>query len=290
MKRFLFVLGLIVVVLGSVFAVGEPEKAERQSLKIVFVPAADASAEMARYEPVIEYLENVLDMDIESVVSSDYSTAILSLKMGDSQIARLTPFSYILATTQMDVEPIVRGVKKSTGKDVYYGLILARKDSGITSIMDLENKAFAFTDPGSTSGYLLPSALFAQENIVPEDFFSEIFFSGSQPGSILAVKNGTVDASAVADNRYEDALREGIIGEDELVIIKTTGMVPTSPICVASDMDPDLKERIIQAWLSIPEEITLSAVGKLTHYVRAAGGDYEFLRDVANVLNLNLSK
>ena len=44
------------------------------------------------------------------------------------------------------------------GTTGYYSIGFARKDSGITSMEDAKGKSFAFADPNSTSGYLVPAA------------------------------------------------------------------------------------------------------------------------------------
>jgi phosphonate transport system substrate-binding protein len=55
---------------------------------------------------------------------------------------------------------------------------------------DLGGKTFAFNDPNSTSGYLVPSAFFMMEmNTDPAKLFSNDHFSGSHEASILAVAN-----------------------------------------------------------------------------------------------------
>ena len=57
-----------------------------------------------------------------------------------------------------DVEAIFT-VVRNNNEMTYKSQIITRKDSGINSLKDLNGKSFAFTDPASTSGYILPSKL-----------------------------------------------------------------------------------------------------------------------------------
>ena len=191
MKRFLLVGLGIIFFMASLFLTGcykkEPPMPER--LKWVLIPAADADAELEVYRPIADYLETQIGMPIDLVVSSDYTTAIVSLKNGDAHLARLAPFSTALASTLMDVDPIVRGVQKGTGKAAYVALIVVKADSGIENLEGLKGKVFAYTDEVSTSGYLVPRAYFIENGIDPETYFSKTYLSGGHDASLLAVKN-----------------------------------------------------------------------------------------------------
>ena len=286
------ILGLILsllIVIGIV-TIGCAEKAETKALRMAVVPAGEALAEVERYEPIAVYLSEQIGREIEMVIATDYTAVIIALKTGDCDIARFGPFSYLLAVEEAKAEIIVRGVKKSTGQDAYHGYIITRADSGIKTLDDLRGKTFAFVDVASTSGYLIPQAVLKGAGIDPEKDFAETFFAGSHPAVIEVVKNGQVDAGAIADNRWEDAMEAGIIEEGELFIVYKTDPIPMSPEVVRSGMDPELKKKIQDAYLNMPSELSKQAVGKISGYVIAVDSDYDFLREVAKVLDLDLNK
>jgi len=282
--RFLLVGPLLTTIVLSACA------KEEEPLKMALIPGGEAIAEVERYEPIAAYLAEQIGRDIEMVMCTDYTAVVIALKTGDADIARFGPFSYLLAVEEAKVEIIVRGVKKSTGKDAYHGYIITRADSGIKTLDDLKGKTFAFVDVASTSGYLIPQAVLKDAGIDPENDFAETFFAGSHPAVIEAVKAGQVDAGAIADNRWEDALEAGVIQEGELFIVYKTDPIPMSPEVVRSGMDPELKKKIQDAYLNMPSELSEQAVGKISGYVIAVDSDYDFLRDVAKVLDLDLSK
>jgi len=262
---------------------------EEESLKMALIPAGEALEEVERYEPIAKYLGEQIGKEIELVVCTDYTAVIIALKIGDCDIARFGPFSYLLAVEEAKAEIIVRGVKKSTGQDAYYGYIITRSDSGIKTLEDLKGKTFAFVDVASTSGYLIPQAVLRSVGIDPEEDFTETFFAGSHPAVIEAVKAGQVDAGATCDNRWEDAMENGVIEEGELFIIAITEPIPTSPTVVRRGMDSVLKEKIRNAYLNMPADLAEQAVGTLSGYVIAIDSDYNFLRDVATILDLDLT-
>jgi len=254
----------------------------------VLLPAASAEVEKNKYEDARRYLEETLGRPVTLKTVTNYAAVTLALKRSNPEkeimISRFGPFEFVLANTQTDVEALVRGVKKSTGKDAYYSLIVARKDSGIEELDELKGKKFAFVDIGSTSGYLIPKAVFGLTEMSEEDF-GKVYFAGSHEAVILAVKNGSVAAGAVADNRYQDALDDGVIEEGEFVIVHRSDAIANSPIAVRADLDPKTKAEIRDAFLNMPMEIT-EQTAKVLGYVPAANEDYTFIVELARSLGL----
>ena len=165
LKTIFTMLVLSIALIGGVFASGiKPEK----EFKWVLTPASDSAAEMERYGPIAAYLGEQIGFPVKLVMASSGTAAFMSLKSGDSQMAKLSNLIVVLADTMMVVDPIIRGVKKSTGVGAYSALIIVRADSGLKNIADLEGKIFAYVSETSTSGYLVPQLYFSKNNINPE--------------------------------------------------------------------------------------------------------------------------
>jgi phosphonate transport system substrate-binding protein len=259
------VLATLVLLLAAC-ALPEPEP-----LRYVIIPSEGTERPEEQFAPFVEYLAEELGRDVELVLVPDYAAVVEAMKYGHADIARFGAFSYILATQEADVEAVAVGIKGNTGKPEYHALIVARADRGVT---DLNGASFAFSDVGSTSGYLAPITYFNQAGIEP----GEVFFSGSHNASIEAVKNGTVDAAGVADNRYITALEEGVIAEGELEILWKSEPIPNAPIVVRGDLEPGLKNRIQQAFLDAPGELVEALGVKEIGYVEVEDGDYDIIR------------
>lgn len=291
MKKFLLVLLVLSFIMAGVFGCIKPKESEELTkIRMAFIPVAGVTEEIEHFKPVVDYVAEYIGIEIEVIPVMDYAAVIIALKTNDVQMAKLGPFSYVLATTQTDmIEPIAKGVQLKTGKASYTSIFIAKADSGIKTIQDLKNKVFAFVDVGSSSGYLFPLAMLKKLEIEPETYFKKIFFSGSHPATIEAVVHGKVDAGCVAIQRYENAMNEGIFNEGDLVIIAESGPIPSSPIVIRTDLPDDLKEKIKEAWLTMPKEVTAHAEAKMSHYTTAIDADYDFLREVAEVLELDLT-
>lgn len=279
-----WIIGLLVALLllaGTIGLAKDPE-----ILRWALIPAEEAALEMELFKPIGEYLEEALGMPVEMTISSDYTAVVQAIKFGHAEMARFGPFAYVLATTQTEVEPLVRGVKKSTGKDAYYSLIITHRRSDIESLEDLKDRTFAFTDPGSTSGGLVPSTELIKAGFDLETDLAETFYAGSHAAVILAVKGRKVDAGAVADNRLLDAIESGVIKEWEVVVIHRSPPICNSPITVTSGLSEELKAKIRKAFLDMPKDLALKYGTKNLGYVEAKDEDYDPIREIAKTLGL----
>jgi len=261
---------LLIALILTVLAGCAPQT---RSLTYVIIPAEEAVKSQGQFEPFVEYLSGRLGREVELMVVSDYAAVVEAMKYGHADIARFGPFNYVLAMQEADIEVLVAGIKENTMGPSYHALIIARADRGVT---DLEGKSFAFSDVGSASGYLAPMTYLQENGIQP----GEIFFSGSHSASIEAVRNGTVDVAALADNRYLEALKEGVINIGEFVILWESSPIPNSPIAVQKSMDPNLKAQILGAFLEAPREIVEGlGIGEVD-YVRIQDSDYDIIRQM----------
>lgn len=241
----------------------------KEVLTIAVIPAEGELATEDKFAPTIAYLEESLDLKVELVTVSSYAAVVEAMKYGHADIARFGPFSYVLATREADVEAVVMGVKEKTGRASYKGYIISRPD-----LESLDGATFAFVDEGSTSGHLVPSVYLKDIDL------GKTMFAGSHPAVIEAVKNGSVDAGAVADNRWFYALENDVISEGDLKIFWESGDIPASPWAVRSDLKEDLKSAFAAAMMSMPEDAVIAqGIGDI-RFVVATDSDYDFVREV----------
>jgi phosphonate transport system substrate-binding protein len=69
--------------------------------------------------------------------------------------------------------PLVRG------SHLYQSYLIVNKDSSFQKLDDLRGKIFAFTDPESNTGKLVPTYWLSEEGEKPEDFFAKTIYTYS---------------------------------------------------------------------------------------------------------------
>jgi phosphonate transport system substrate-binding protein len=147
------------------------------------------------------------------------------------------------------VEPRLKLVNR--GRDEYYGQIITHAD-GPNTVKELNNKKFAYVDPASTSGFLLPFKLFKEEKIK----FKQTVFAGKHDAVVTAVYQKKVDGGATfftppdEDGTPKDArwlLRTQYPDVYKKVkIIAKTGPIPNDPVLFRKDLPENIKDQITE--------------------------------------------
>ena len=142
------------------------------------------------------------------------------------------------------VEPVAQ-LQLSNGSLGYRSCLIVHSDSDLFSPEDLAGRTFAFNDPNSTSGYLVPSAFFLMEmGVDPKKHFSKLTFSGSHEASILAVANKKVESASTNLPDLQQLTREGKVPRGGLRVIWVSKLIPNDPIVVRKDLPPSLRSAI----------------------------------------------
>ena len=293
MKRiFTLAVSALLLALGTIpgaMAAKDDGTAKPGVLMVGFIPAEDARAMIRQSKPIADKLAKAIGMKVELFVGSDYNATIEALRAGHIDVALLGPFSYVLATTQADVEAFAITVTAKTMQPGYHSIIITLKDSPINSLMDIKGRTYAFVDPGSTSGYMVPSAFFERAGIVPERDFKQVMYSGGHDASIVAVAEGKVDAASVADRILERAFAKGLADRKKIKVIWQSDLIPNNPMLYRKALSESLKKKIRDAFFGF-KNLAFGEMGTVARFDPATDKTYDVIRKIASALNLDLTK
>jgi len=209
-----------------------------------------------RWEPILAQIEKDLGIKVKQAMASDYRGTIEALKFKKAEIGHLGPKAYVEATNDnyANVEPVVQ-VRLANGSLGYRSCLIVHADSDIFSPEDIDGKTFAFNDPNSTSGYLVPMTMFLNEmGINPKAYFSKLTFSGSHEASILAVTNKKVEVASTNLPDVQQLTREGKVPRGALRIIWVSKLIPNDPIVVRKDLPESLRQAVQASLTSMKEQ------------------------------------
>ncbi|MBA4324223.1 MAG: phosphonate ABC transporter substrate-binding protein [Rhodobacter sp.] len=237
-------------------------------------------------------IEAELGVPVKLFAPADYDGVIQGLLGGTIDYAWLGPSAYakiyLTDPTAVDLKLTKQNVDGSTG---YYSIGFARADSGITSIEDAKGKVFAFADPNSTSGYLVPGAELMATFGPLEEFFGEVKMSGGHEQSIVGVHNGDFDAGVSwADGlgNWEDGFNSGafrraadagLVDMNNLVEIWRSKLIPEGPLVIRSALPQEVKDKVTNLtanlWETDPECAYNVAAGDAKDFVPVEHSAYD---------------
>ena len=210
-----------------------------------------------KWDPLLEDMAEAIGKDVEGFYATDYAGVIEGMGAGKVQIAWYGGKSYIEAAARSDAEAFAQTVSLDGSKG-YYSHLITNKENPIVGDIDLEkgngdeyvienaaNLTFAFNDPNSTSGFLVPTYyVFAQQGANAEKIFSELIYAGSHEATALAVAENQVDV-ATNNNENLDRLKETAPDAlEKIQIIWTSPVIPSDPLAYRKDLPDCLKSSI----------------------------------------------
>ncbi len=223
-------------------------------IRFYFTPSVDANTISSNAKVLTDYLHKETGYYFTTAVPASYIAVVEAFGTDKVDVAAINTFSYLMANAKYGAEARLRVVRE--GQTSYCGQIITRYDSGINSLKDLNGKSFAFVDPSSTSGYILPKALFDSLGIK----LGQTVFAMQHPNVVTMVYQRRTDAGATyyapsdpKTGQIMDA-RARVLSQfpdvaKKVKIIGFTQYIPNDPIVFRKDLSEKLKEAITNALL-----------------------------------------
>jgi len=242
--------------------------------------------QMERYRYLADYLSDQLGVKVKLTIMSRYGEVIKRFKTLKLDGAFLTSYTATMGIKELHLEPVANPVNLS-GESTSQGYIFVRKDSGISSILDMEGGNIVFVDPATMEGYLFPLAFLRQHGVKDINrFFQRYYFSGSHVSAIFAVLDGRADIGAAKDTFYSNLVKSDPSIEQELEIIARSPKVPEVTLCIKSEIDQDLRERLGRVLLHMdktPDGIKVLQRFKAIRFVESSKEDFGIIEKMAQI-------
>ncbi len=220
------------------------------TLVFAAVPAEDSTSLQQSYEPIIAMLEQETGRTIEFQNATDYAAVIEGMRAGQVDIGQFGPFSYVLAVGQgAAITPVAAAVEAEGEQPGYqsYGIVPA--GSPITDLAGFAGRNVCFVDPGSTSGYLYPTAGLLEAGIDPEAGGLTQTFAGGHDASVLAVASGQCEAGFAYDDMVDlELIEKGQLQPGQVTTIWKSETIAGSPVAVSNELPQDLRQTITTAF------------------------------------------
>lgn len=260
------------------------EPAKTEALTIGVIPTLNQGKMQEAISKLGQHFEAELGIPVKIDVYPDYNGVVEAMNFGQVNMAYFGPLTYVIAHHESGAEAIMTQLIK--GEPFYYSYIIAHKDAPYNSLDDLlknpKDVTFAFGDPSSTSGSLIPGIELKQRGVYRSnnDYdFKNVVFTGGHDATALAVENKQVDAGAI-DSAIFDTLKEtGKINSEQYKVIWQSEKLFQYPWAV-KDVDAETVAKIQEAFLKVTDQEILDAFAA-TGFTKAQNSDYEAIRKAA---------
>jgi phosphonate transport system substrate-binding protein len=157
-------------------------------IQVLFVPSVEADVITSGGEVMKAALEEATGLTFEVSVPTSYAATIEEMCAAPDRTMGFIPgLGYVLASNLCGVDVAFKAVR--FGYDVYWAQFLVQRDSGLESLDDLAGLSWAYPDPGSTSGYMVPLLTLNEAGVEA----GATVEAGGHPQAALAVYRGDAD-------------------------------------------------------------------------------------------------
>jgi phosphonate transport system substrate-binding protein len=290
------VAGVVALALVSLFA-GTARSARSSTCpngKVNFgVEPYDAGAKFTgAYKALTKALSTNLGCPVSLTINTNYTAEVEAMKAGKIDVGEFGPLGYIFAHTLAKAVPVAVFADKNKKPVTYTAAIWVPNDSTITSVADLKGHTIAFSDPGSTSGNLMPRYALLKAGLNPDKDVT-IKFAGGHPQSLLALTNGQVDAAEVNSQQQATAVAAGQFDTSKFHAIWRSAPIQNDPITVRGNLPVAFQNAVKQALLKLtPAQLKLvdTELGVDSGpMVAAKDSFYNNIRALVNLEHLKIS-
>lgn len=260
------------------------DKTEKTEFAVGLIPA-ETKIKKETLEKFRAYMEEQTGMTVKMADYPDYNGVVEALNYGKLDMAYLGPLTYVVAHHKGGAQAIV--AKTAKGKPFYHSYILVHKDAPYNTLEDLiadkQNVTFAFGDPNSTSGSLIPGMELKKRNVYrgkEESDFKQILFTGAHDVTALNIQNKKVTAGAIDSAYYDKMVEKGTIQAESFKKIWESDKLFQYPFAVHKDTDAATIEKLQSAFLNLKDKEILDAFAA-DGFVKASHADFTAIEKAA---------
>ncbi len=262
---------------------------DSSQLRVAVAAVISPKETFVYYRQLLDYIGRLLGREVQLIQRKTYSEINELFPKGQIDLAFICSGPYAVSKEIFGFEalatPIVRGIP------FYHSYLIVNKDSPFQKIEELRDHVFAFTDPKSNTGALVPRFWLAEMGETPQSFFSSVNYTYSHDNSIMAVAKALVDGATVDSHIWEYYNVRNPVYTSRTQVLKKSQPFGSPPlvasvylpakvkvkirdILITMHQDPDgrriLEELMIDRFVA-PREIWYESIRNIEQKVKAAG-------------------
>ncbi len=270
-QRLLRFLQLGSVVLLVILMHAQPAPASGQILIFAPLPMENPDTVVSQWKPLLHYLEQELDLQIQIHYAKDYADIIDSFSANRIDLAMFGPLPYVQLRAQFPPATPLVIFHEPDGEPFYTCSIIALEEKVTTSYQHQKMKV-ALTQPLSTCGYFSTNGLLQQFDTSLDQHLYR--YHGKHDAVAIAVARGDMDAGGLKTGIGRKYSHLGLVE-----IAETAPLPGFSLIANNQRLSPELIGRIRQLIVTAPAAQRSNWGDNIRHgATTAADADYDPIR------------
>lgn len=259
---------------------------ENALLRVAIASMVSPRETTVYYRRILEYIGRELNREIKLIQGQNYSEINALFEHGQVDLAFICSGPYATGKEKFGFDAIA--APQIRGKPFCQAYLIVQKDSAIRTFEDLRGRTFAFTDPESNTGSLVPRYWLKQMGETEESFFGKVEYTYAHDNSILAVTKSMVDGATVIGHvwEYYNIKKTKLISGTR--IIKKSDYFGNPPIVASIDLPIPLKESIAQLLFTMhlnPEGENILKELMIDRFIEPKESWYDSIRQIKQIVN-----
>lgn len=267
-----FFLTLGLTVIGSAYGA-------RENVTLTVYPCNDVVNSFKKFTPLVSYLHSETGIEVRLVFFPDFQSYAKALKNHELDFVFMDPMVYLKYKDYYMENSLLISLTLD-GKNHQSGVVIVRKDSGITSLDGLNGKRIIFGPYESTPRWAAARFLFRQRGIDLDTGLKEYTHGGCCEDIAFNVFMKAVDAGVVCDHflgQHDAKQRDLGVDAEQLLSLAQTRPVPTRVFASTQNVDNELVDKMINAVLSLdrqkPDHAKILKKAELGGFVKTVHAD-----------------
>lgn len=236
------------------------------------------------FKPLVEYLSKETGEKVTLVIPKDFEAFKEAVRAGQVDMGFANSLVYVQLKKSGSLDPLALSSEAKSGTR-FRGIIITRKDSGISKLQDLKGKKISFVDKDSAAGYIFQMLLLSKAGLDVQKDFTTLPFARKHDNVTMAVFNKSADAGGIREDDLEKMKDK--VDLSQIRVIGYTDYFPNWPVFSTPKMDKAIAAKIRTALLKLkpndPANERILGPARLTGFTSVADKDYDELRKAASL-------
>ncbi|RJQ63788.1 MAG: phosphate/phosphite/phosphonate ABC transporter substrate-binding protein [Desulfobacteraceae bacterium] len=225
------------------------QEADAIRLRVAVAAMVSPKETLSYYQALIDYLGEKLGREVQLIQRKTYGEVDALFLKGQIDLGFICSGPYASGKDRYGFEALVTPVIR--GKPFYQSYLIVNRDASFKDLEALRGHRFAFSDPESNSGALVPQYWLARMKERPETFFKSITYTYSHDNSIMGVARSLFDGAAVDGHKWEYYSVKESPYISKTRVIRKSDPIGSPPLVASKFMSRQSKDAIREIFSSM---------------------------------------